>query len=90
MGAAGLGERDAERLEDRLEHVLRVVAGDQPHVQRDPGALGELAQEVGDEVGVEPADPRVGEIDVRHEQRPARHLEGDVGERLVGRDTAEP
>src|ERR671937_480705 len=37
---ARLGERDAEGLEDRLEHVLRVLALDQPDVQRQPGALG--------------------------------------------------
>ena len=39
------GERYSERLEDRLEHVLRVLAVQQPHVQRQPRTLGELAQE---------------------------------------------
>src|SRR5207253_3682089 len=43
--SAGLGERDAERLEDGLEHVLGVVAVEQPDVHRQPGALSELPQE---------------------------------------------
>ena len=30
----GLPERGAERLEDRLEHVLRVGPFEQPHVER--------------------------------------------------------
>ena len=42
VGRHALRQRDAERLEDRLEHVLRVVALDQADVQRQPGALGEL------------------------------------------------
>src|SRR5512133_3280294 len=49
-GTARLGERDAQRLEHRLQHVLRVVAGDQPDVEGDAGALGEAAEEIGDEV----------------------------------------
>ena len=36
---------DAQRLEHRLEDVLRVVARDQADVERDPGALGEAAEE---------------------------------------------
>ena len=83
--AARLGERDAERLEDRLEHVLGVAALDQPDVERQPGALGQLAQELGDDVGLEPADAGVGEVDVGDDERPARRLEGDVRERLVRR-----
>ena len=45
VGRSGVGagsrERDAERLEDRLEHVLRVLALDQPHVDRQARGLGE-------------------------------------------------
>src|SRR5437867_2770345 len=62
---AGLGERDAERLEDGLEHVLGVVAVEQPDVHRQPGALCELAQEASDEVRLQTADPCGGEVDVR-------------------------
>jgi subtilisin family serine protease len=80
-----LRQRDAERLEDRLQHVLRVTPLDQADVKRQAGALGELGQKPGDEVGREPADAHVGEIDVGHEQRPPGGLEGDMGERLVRR-----
>ena len=39
---AGARERDAERLEDRGQDVLRVLALDQANVDREPGGLGEL------------------------------------------------
>src|SRR5207302_1627432 len=50
---AGLRQGDAEGLEDRVEHVLGVLAFDQAHVQGQPGPLGELAQEPGGEVALE-------------------------------------
>src|SRR5947209_20165968 len=61
---AGLGQGDPECLEDRLENVLGILALDQPDVQRQAGAGGELAKEVGDEIGSEPADARLREVDV--------------------------
>jgi len=57
---AGLGQRYAEALEDRFQHVLCVSPFDQAHVQRQAGPLGELGQEPGDEVGREAADAHVG------------------------------
>src|SRR5215510_9538961 len=85
--SAGLRERHAERLEDRLEHVLRIVAVDQANVQRKPSARGQLVQEARDEVGAEPADPGLREVDVRDDERAPGRLEDDVSERLVrGRD----
>ena len=84
--AARLGERDAERLEDRLEHVLGVAcpragarAASAPRrlrARRGSARRCRLAS---------PRDARRGEVDVRDEQRPARRLERDVRERLVGR-----
>ena len=58
---------------------------EQSHVQRQPGAVGYSLEEARDDVGALPPHPRVGEIDVRDEERPARGLESDVGERLVRR-----
>src|SRR5919109_2709963 len=65
---AGPRERNAERLEDRLEHVLRIFALDQPDVQRQPGALGELLQEARDDVFLETRYVGRGEIDVRDDE----------------------
>ena len=41
---AGLRERGAERLEDRGQHVLRVLALDQANMDREPCGLGEAAE----------------------------------------------
>ena len=57
-------QRDAECLEDRLEHVLRVLPVDQADVHHELGAVGELAQEESDEVAGETADVRLREVDV--------------------------
>ena len=46
-------KRSAERLEDRLEHVLGVRPVQQPDVQRQPGALGEALEEAARDVGAE-------------------------------------
>src|SRR6266550_1269648 len=85
-GPGALRQCHAEALEDRLQHVLRVSPLDQADVERQACALRELSQKPGDEVGREAADAHVGQIDVRDEQRPPRCFQGDVGERLVGRD----
>ena len=84
-GPARLAERGAERLEDRLEHVLGVLALEQAHVHVEPGAVGELLEEARDDVGREPADALAREVDVRDDERPLRDLDDDAGERLVGR-----
>src|SRR2546430_1400418 len=82
-GTAALRQRNAERLEDRLQHVLGVPALDQADVERQARPFGELGEKSGDEIGRETADTHIREIDVRDEQRPARGLEHDVGQRLV-------
>src|SRR5215471_6494274 len=54
-----LREGNAQRLEDRLEDVLRVCAVEQAHVQRDTGALGEAFEELPRDVGRQAADARL-------------------------------
>ena len=61
-------ERDAERLEDRRQGVARVLALDQPDVDRQPRLLGKPAEEARREVGAEPAGPR--QVGVRGDERP--------------------
>src|SRR5438094_5352525 len=46
-----LRECDAERFEDRLEHVLRVAPVHEANVDCQPCSLRELAQEAIDEIG---------------------------------------
>jgi hypothetical protein len=82
---ARLGQRDAERLEDGLEHVLRVASFDQTDVQCQSSGLGELVEEARSEVAGQPCDPRLRQVHVRDEQRAARRLQDDVRERLVHR-----
>ena len=48
---ASLRERCAQGLEDRLQHVLRVVAVDQAHVQGQARGTGELVEEARGEIG---------------------------------------
>src|SRR4030095_14648191 len=76
--AARLAERRAPRLEDRLQDVLRLAALDQADVQREPGRARELVEEARRQIRREPADPRLGEVDVGDDERPSRGLEDDV------------
>src|SRR3954470_1215839 len=69
FGATSLCERDAERLEDRLQDVLGVGPVQEPHVERHAGALGELLEKATRDVGPEPPDPCLREVDVRDEHR---------------------
>src|SRR2546421_5307534 len=85
-GREGLRQRDAERLEDRVQYVLGFLALDQADVQREPGALCQLPQEPRREVGVQPGHSRVGEVDVGDDERASGDFERDVREGLVGRD----
>ena len=57
-------------------------------MQRQPGALRQLAQEARDDIEVQPADMGTGEVDVRDDERPSRRFDGDVRERLVRGDRA--
>src|SRR5205085_4927746 len=70
-----LSEGNSERLENRLEHVLRVAAVEKAHVQREAGALRELLEETRGEIALEPGDACLREVDVRDEQRPTGRLE---------------
>src|SRR4051812_15337066 len=83
---AGLRERGAERLEDRLENVMRVGAVEQAHVQCQRGAVRELAQERGDDVGRDATEPRLRQVDVRDQERLLAHLQCNVRQRLCGRN----
>src|SRR6266487_5688222 len=83
--AARLSDCHAECLEDRLEHVLGIVAADQPHVQREPTSLGKLVEEARHEIRAETADPRLGQVDVGDHEGSSRRVEDDVRERLVCR-----
>src|SRR5918996_182815 len=78
-----LSQGGAERLEDRVEHVLGLLALDQPDVEGEPRLVRELVEEAGDDVGAEAGHSRGGEVDVRDEQRPARGFQHHLGERLV-------
>src|SRR5262245_11685106 len=82
--SAGGAERDPERLEDRLQDVLAVLALEQAHVDGQARALGQLAQEARDRVALEAADALAREVDVRDDERPLRRLERDRRERLLG------
>src|SRR4051794_5066147 len=83
-GPAALRQRDSQSLEDGLEHVLGVASFDQADVQGQAGSLGELGQKTRNEVGSQPPDAHVGEVDVGDDQRPVGDLEHHVRERLVG------
>src|SRR3954470_7194739 len=85
-GATALRQRDPEPLEDRLEDVLRVSALDQADVQGQARSLRELGEKARDEIGGEPTDTHVRKVDVGDDQRPVRHFEHDMRQRLIGGD----
>ena len=74
---------NAKRLEDRLEHVLRVAPLDETHVQRQARRLRELVQEAGRKISGQPRDACLRQIDVRDEQGPPGRLECDMRERFA-------
>ena len=75
-GPKRLAERGADRLEDRCEHVLRVGALDEPHVQVQPGRDARARSRKREATSVaSPPTRSIGEVDVRDEPRlvaPAR------------------
>ena len=95
----GLPQRAGDGLVLRLGDVVRVAAVQRPHVQRDAGVHRDCLEHVPVDHGVV---RRLGARDrdvqhvVRlagvHAVRPAGHVDGGVGERLVHRDegVAEP
>ena len=64
--------------------MLRVLALDQAHVNRQTGGLRELVEKRGGEVALQPSGAGRGQVRVRDDERPARHLDDDHRERLVG------
>jgi len=74
-----LCQSGAERLENGFEDVARVLAVDQPDVQRQSSRLRERVEEARREVAAEPSRPRLGQIDVARDERPLRDLERDLG-----------
>ena len=82
--SACLGQRNAKRLEDRLEHVVRIGSVDQAQVKRQRRTLDELLQERRDDIGPHAPEARARKIDVRYEQRLDADLEGDMRERFRG------
>ena len=54
------------------------VPFEQADVQGEPRAVGEPLEEAASDVGAEAADPRLGEIDVRDDERRVRRLERDA------------
>src|SRR6185312_11760718 len=84
-GPATPRQGNSQRLEDRLQHVLRIRALDQADVQRQSCALRQLAQERGDDVAREAGDAGVAEVDVRDHEWAAGGLDRDVSKRLVRR-----
>jgi hypothetical protein len=85
-----LRERYTQRLEDRLEHVLRIGAVEEAYVQRQAGTFCKALEEAACDVGAETADPRLREIDVRDDERLVRDLEHDACEGLSRRHRREP
>jgi hypothetical protein len=62
---------------------LRIAPLDQPDVDVEAGAGGELGEERRYDVAREAAHPLAGEVDVRDAERPVRDLERSGCERLV-------
>src|SRR5258708_30759292 len=69
FGRTGLRQRNAERLEDRIQHVLRVLAVQEADVERQAGPLGEPLEEATCDVRAKAPDTRLREVDVPDEQR---------------------
>lgn len=78
-------QRPRERLERRLNDVVRVGAGQLPDVQRHARRIDQALEEVLDELRLVGANPLCGELQVAREVRPAAEVEYDVHERLVER-----
>src|SRR5947209_19001225 len=68
--APRLRQGHSERLEDRLQHVLGVLAVDEPHVHRQARSLGQLLGEARDDVALEAGHVGRREVDVRDDERP--------------------
>src|SRR5271157_3616852 len=74
-------KRPGDALEAGFGDVMAVDAVERLNVQRETGIAGEGLEELAHQRGVEGADPLGREFDVKDEERPARHVERDPGER---------
>ena len=83
MPRAGFGERSGGALEHRLDDVVRVAAGQQANVQGQARRRRQRAKEVCRKLPLELTDAHPCKLQVVHEVRPARQIEGDHGQRLV-------
>ena len=68
---------------------MRVLALEQPDVDRQPRGIREPVEEPGGKVRLQPSRPRRREIRVRGDERLPGRLDDDHRERLVGRDDAD-
>ena len=78
-------QRAGERLERRLDHVVRVRARLDLHVQRQLGRARDRAEELLGEVGVEALDRARGQLALEDAERPAGDVDRRRRARLVHR-----
>src|SRR5205823_10410805 len=75
LSLARFGQRCPERLEDRLEHVTAVGAVEEAYVQDEPRVLGQHLEEPPRDVGSEPPDAGLRQVDIGDEERLVARLE---------------
>src|SRR5260370_14688913 len=78
-------KRPRNPLEAGFGDVVAVGAVERLDVQREPGVAGESLEELAHKLSVEGANPLGREFGPKDQERPARHVEGDAGQRLVHR-----
>src|SRR5206468_3885882 len=78
-------ERARQRLEDRLDDVVRVAARGHADVEVHARLVGECQEEVVDQLDVERADLRLLDPDVVDEEGPPREVDHGRHQRLVER-----
>src|SRR6202453_4630992 len=88
LGLAGIdcnraAKRASNRLEARFGDVMAIRAVERLDVQRDPRIAGKGLEEFAHELSVKSADLLGRKLRPEYEERPARHVERDPGQRLV-------
>jgi hypothetical protein len=81
--STGGAQHPRHRLEAGLGDVVAVGAVEIGDMQRDAGILGESLEEFAHQLGVECADLLGRKIDIPDQERPAGHVDGGTGQRLV-------
>ena len=76
-------QRASNRFEARFRDVMAVRAVKRFNVQRDPGVAGEGLEEFAHELRIEIADLLGGKLGPEDEERPARYIERNPGQRFV-------